>query len=177
MVEVAVALRESETDGIGELERRNGQTLGIEQRAEYPFSGRGVDQEAVGVVNFGAEIVGRRALVLAEEEHAGKRGKPELRDVLAQVKPSVHVDLGGRTGAQDELVGAGRAGRVEQSVERERALVSTGPLDPELGEARKLLPGGECGVDCEPARGCTVDLALAERPEEARPRKTATSSL
>src|SRR5437899_5501878 len=171
VIEVAIALAEPESRRIRELERGHKQSLRIGERTKNPFTGAGVNGQAVRIVDLGPEVLSRWALVFAEIEHAGQRRETKLRHVFAKKQPGPDIDQRVDAGAQDELVGAARAGRIEQRVDRKRLGAWGGPLDPELDEARKFLAFGVGGVDRKPARRGAVELTHAQRAKVACPQK------
>ena len=57
---VAVALEQSETARILVRQRRDAHPLGVDQRPPQPLATAALQQQAVGIVHFGAEIAMRR---------------------------------------------------------------------------------------------------------------------
>ena len=145
--EVTVSLHQPEALERFGAERGADQTLGVGQRAPHPLAGAVVDQQAVGIVNLGAEVLERRGLVLAVVVHARQRRKPELADLVTHEQGDFDVDLGIDAGLQHEAIGAGGARRIEQRVDFQRGRARRWPHHPELGEGRKFLTRNQPGVD------------------------------
>ena len=143
----------------------------IAERPPDPLALARAHREPVGIVDLRPPVVGHAAIVLAALIHARQRRDAEAADRFARIDRSVHVDHLRRAGRQREAIGAGRAHRIQQAVEHERARVGRRPLEPERDEARKLLDVLR-GVDREPARGETeLPRVAAARAEIARAEK------
>ena len=168
MVEGAVALDQAEAARVVVDEGRDRRLGGVAERAPDPFAGAGVHQQAVGIVQFGAEIVVEPMVVLAGEEHRGQRRHVEGGDRLAREQGHAHVDAGLLPGDEFEAERAGRRFAVEQRVNDDAVGRRVGRLDPEFAEERELLVDLRARADAEPARGQPIALAAAEKAVIAR---------
>ena len=102
-----------------------------------------------------------------EHEHRCLRRETDLRDLLARIDLGLHVDQRLGAAADDEAIGAGRGGAVEQRVDDQRHGVGLRLLEPEFAEDGKLLALGAGGVDRR-GRGRTARSSVLSRRRENR---------
>ena len=142
----------------------------VDERPPQPLAaalgvGRG-EHQAVGVVHLGPEVIGA-GRVLAVQEHAGQWRNAQRGHAGAQKQPGAHLHPGLAARDERETVSPRGPRGVEQGVERQRLGAGRGPLDPELLEARELLPLPAHGVDGQPAGGQAVALPGPQGAEVA----------
>src|SRR5205823_11815878 len=113
MIEVAIALQKAEPAGLLHPEVADVQRAAVVERTPQPFAAREAEQEPVGVVHLGAEVVEGPVGVLAVEEHAGERRDAELAHLLAQEETALDLDRRLLARADHEAIGA-----AERSEER-----------------------------------------------------------
>src|SRR5262249_41913903 len=164
-VEAPVALGETEAHRTLRAKLAHAQRLRVVERPPQPFAALEVDEEPVGIVHLGAEVVEPARRVLAAEEHARQRCDAELLDGLAQEELAFDLDDRLVTGRHDEVVCTRDPWAVEERIERHLLRVPLGFHEPELAEIGKLLTPGLRRVDGETPGGKTEDLILAEGAE------------
>ena len=113
--EGAVALEEGPRAGFIEGEDAvAGAVFGLFEGAEVEGAVGEFHEDAVAVVDFGAEVVGFGVGGFAEPEHAGEGREAELGDGLAEGELGFDVDDGFGAWGDGELEGSGDAGAVEE---------------------------------------------------------------
>jgi hypothetical protein len=119
--EVAISLHETESSRIARLKTVHGDAGRVLQRPPDPLAAVEVQQQAVGVVHLGTEIVEASSTILAEEKHAGQWRDPEPLDLAPEEKPRFDVDPRLFSQRHAERIGAGYTRPLEQRVDHERA--------------------------------------------------------
>ena len=151
MIVIAVPLDETEANNIVRLKHAHGGARGIDQWPPDLLPVARMDEQAVRVMQLRPEAVLEAIAILTVDEHAGQGRDPQALDTLSHEQPAfdVHAHLDSRV--NHKLVGAGRAGAVQQSEYREGGTVPARLLDPELPEHRELLGLGEAAVQGQSA--------------------------
>ena len=108
VAEIPVALQEPEAARVGVEEGRNARRGRIAERPPDPLAGAGMHQEAVGIVQFAAEVVVEAPIGLADEIHRGQRRKPERRRRLAREQRHIRLDHAFLARSEIEAESAGR---------------------------------------------------------------------
>src|SRR5215207_2332614 len=122
-------------------------------------------------MHLGAIVVDLLPPVRAEGEHRGAGRQSDFCQVDARKEDSLHVHDRLVAGPYGETVGTRNRGAVQQCMYNDGIGVALWLLHPEGAEERKLLALRIGGLQCEPARGKTVDLIAAERAEVTRAEK------
>ncbi len=126
----------------------------------------GLRHETVAVVNLRTVIVkAPSGALLAVEKHGSERRHPQLAYSAARIKVAMHFDLSDGAGSNLELIRARDAFAVEKRINREQPVGCLRSHQPEIGESRKFLPAGRCGIDRQPTRRGAVMLIAAEHAE------------
>lgn len=112
---------------------------------------RPIDPATVGIVDLRAPVVGHAPVVLAALVHARQRRDADPLDRLARIQGGVDIHDQGGSGRDDEAIGAGYAGRIEQCIDRQLLVASGGSFEPEVGKAREFFRSIQPCVDSEPA--------------------------
>lgn len=173
--EVAIALEKAEAADVCVGENLMLERSGVVQRAPGEFVLFSANEEAVGVVNFGAIIVGFCFRVFAEPKHAGERRDAEGFNVRAFAHEDDSRDVGksGFAGAHQKFIGACATRAFEETETVKGVVAFFGFGEPPFCENWKfLLAIGFAGVESEAARGGAVALAFAEHSEIAGAEKT-----
>ena len=170
VVEVAVALEQAEARRVRRLEGRSpGGARGLSSGRQSHSPVARLEQQAVGVVHLGTEVVEVPLRVLAVEEHARERRDAELLDVVAQEEPRLDVDARLLAGRHHEAVGAGDARAVEQRVDASSpCAVSAGRTSQNSRNHGNSSPDGSAVSIASPRAESAEHLVAADRAEVAR---------
>ena len=138
----------------------------IAERPPDPFAGAGVHEQAVGIVQFAAEVVGEPTVGLAEEIHRGSAAPCRAR-VIAFRANSVTVasTLVSCPGVTSKRKAPVAEFAVEQRMDDDVLRRGVRRLDPEFAKERELLVDLRAGADGEAARREAVALPAAEKTE------------
>ncbi|MNE33486.1 hypothetical protein D3C80_1271570 [compost metagenome] len=165
--EFATALEQAEALRILHAVGADREVFRVVQRTPDPLAVAGMDLQAGGVMQLGAEVVLLGRLVGTEQEHAGERRQAQLAHAVAQIDTRLHVDHGLDARTHDEAIGTGGTRRIEQGEDHQMLVLRFRTFDPELAEAREFLTGRQRGVQRQAAGGKPPGMALADDAEIA----------
>ena len=141
VVEIVIMLYQPETTRVVIRKGVELQIGRVIERATDPFAVAAPQVQPVGIVHARADRIACGGLGRALEEHAGHRPDTQPLDSSPGIDMRIdihdHALLGPRI--DNELVGAGGTGRVEQGIDRQRGRVRGRTLEPECSEIRKFL--------------------------------------
>ena len=172
--EVAVALAKAKAFQFGHFKEAEAHVATVVEGTPESGAAFDFDLEAIGVVDFGAEVVGFRVGVLAVPEHGGEGGEAEHFHGFADIEAAGDEHAGGFAGHGGEAVGTGDAGSVEEGEAGEEFVILGGGDDPEMSEVGKLFGFAADGVDGDASggdaiaefRGDGAEVAGAHEDEE-----------
>ncbi|MNS38816.1 hypothetical protein D3C72_710800 [compost metagenome] len=167
--ELTTALEQTKALRVFHRKAADRQVFRVVQRTPDPLAVARKNRQAVGVVQFRAEVGRRRGLVRPEQEHTGQWRNAQFAHFVAQVNFGLHVDNRVTTWNDHKTVGTGCTRGVQQCVDSQAFVRRFWTLDPELTKTREFFTRRQRRVDCQTTRRETVNLAGTDHAEIAGP--------